>query len=71
MQKTFYPSCFDSEDQWLEYRKSARIAQQVCTICEDCTHQDQAEMIKQDRCDRVHGIEWMAYTSRDRKKEDA
>ena len=27
--------------------------------------------IKQDRCDRVHGIEWMAYTSRDRKKEDA
>ena len=71
LQKTFYPSCFDSVDQWLDYRKSARIAQQVCTICEDCTHQYQAEMIKQDRCDRVHGIEWMAYTSRDRKKEDA
>ena len=71
MQDTFYPPCFDSEAQWLDYRKSARIARQACTICEDCTHQYQAEMIKQGRCDRVRGIEWMAYTSKARKQEDA
>ena len=56
---------------WLDYRKSARIAHQVCTICEDCTHQYQAEMIQQSRCDRVRGINWMAYTPKERKKEVA
>ena len=27
--------------------------------------------IKQGRCDRERGIEWMAYTSKARKQEDA
>lgn len=71
MQDAFYPPCFDSEEQWREYRISACAAKERCTICADCTHKYQAEMIKQSRCDRVRGINWMAYTPKERKKEAA
>ena len=47
-----YPKCFESIEQWQEWKKSAAVCKQACNICNDCTYAYQHEMTLQGRCDR-------------------
>ena len=47
-----YPKCFESIEQWQEWKKSAAVCKQSCNICNDCTYAYRHEMQLQERCDR-------------------
>lgn len=45
-----FPVCFDSEAEYLAWRKCALMANEVTTICADCTPAYRAAMEAAGRC---------------------
>lgn len=46
-----YPLCFDSLEQYKEWRRVGITAREECSICSDCTAKYKHAMQSQGRCD--------------------
>jgi len=61
-----YPACFDSREQYDEWKVSARICGQSCSICDDCTYLYRHQMLRQGRCNSANDL-WV-YVKRSTKE---
>ena len=46
------PACFDSEEQWTQYKHFCKAAKPV-NFCADCTASHKMQMIRQKRCEHL------------------
>lgn len=47
-----YPSCYPTLKSYSEWRQAARVADEPCTPCDDCTGRYASLMKAQGRCDK-------------------
>ena len=45
----WFPVCFDSES-YLQWKFQQRQAQEIITVCDDCTTRYMEKMVEQERC---------------------
>ena len=49
-----HPPCFATSERHSEWLSLARVSQEFCSICDDCTQEHELEMILQGKCYREY-----------------
>lgn len=49
------PKCFDTREQFVDWRKLVKLSGETCFVCDDCTETFKKRMQAERRCDEV---EW-------------